>query len=74
MYMFDEMIELGLKKRQKWKSPDHRIVDAAIAIANPKVTSLSTLIEVVQTINKIPKNKIKLVSMKQLREVYECPV
>lgn len=68
MYMLDEMIEMGLEEGQKWPSPAHREVACNLALCNPMVTNRSTLTDIVQKVRKIPKSKIKTVTMAGLQE------
>lgn len=68
MYMLEEMVEMGLKEKQKWPSPAHRVVAANLAICNPLVTTRDKLSFVVQKVCAIPKDKIKTVTIAELSE------
>lgn len=66
MYLLDDMIEMGLKKGQKWPSPEHRLIACNVALCNPMVKDRGTLIEIVQKIRDIPQDKIKTVTFADL--------
>lgn len=66
MYMFEEMIDMGLKLRQKWPTPAHRVVAVNIAICNPLIFTRTAFNDVVQKVCKIPKSKIKTVTLAEM--------
>lgn len=68
MYMIESMIEMGLKKRQKWPSAAHRKVACTLALFNPTIRTRDNLIDIVQKVIKIPKAKIKKVGWYDLPE------
>lgn len=68
MYLLDSMIELGLKKGQRWPTKAHRQVACNIALANPLVKSRDHLSDIVQKVISIPRSRIKTVTIGELRE------
>jgi hypothetical protein len=66
MYMLEDMIDMGLKKGQKWPSPAHRTVACNLALCNPLVKNRDTLTEIVQKVRAIPKTEIKVLKMGDL--------
>jgi len=66
MYMLEDMIDMGLKPRQKWPTDAHRVVAMNLALNNPLVRTRDTLTEIVQKVRKIPKTKIETVTIPQL--------
>lgn len=66
MYMLNDMIDMGLKDRQKWPSDAHRVVAQNIALCNPQITTRDALTQVVQKVCKIPKSKIKTVTLAEM--------
>lgn len=73
MYIFPEMIQLGLSDGQRWPSPAHKKVAQTVCLCNPRVRSRDTLQNMVEKINAIPKDKIKLVTLGDLARVYKVP-
>ena len=73
MYAFPEMIDFGLKKDQKFPSQDHRVIAENIGIGNPRVTTRDGLVEIVQAVIKVPKDKIRTVTLGELVKDYGCP-
>lgn len=68
MYMMADMIDMGLEDGQKWPTPAHREVACNLALCNPMVTRRDDLTAIVQKVLKIPKSKIKMVTMTGLPE------
>lgn len=66
MYIFDEMIDMGLRKNQKWPSEAHRAVAMNLGLCNPLITARDDLTAVVQKVCKIPADKIKTVTFAEL--------
>ena len=66
MYIFDEMIDMGLRKGQGWPTDAHRVVAMNLALCNPLITTRDKLTDVVQKVRKIPKTKIKSVTLADL--------
>ena len=66
MYMIESFIDMGLKKRQKFPSDVYRRVAINLAIGNPLITTRDSLIDVVQSVLSIPKDKIKTVTLNDL--------
>lgn len=73
MYMFEDMINMGLKEGQEFPSEDHKVVAIKVAICNPKVTQRDILMDVVDAVCKVPQEKIQEVTYRQLIEEYNCP-
>lgn len=73
MYLLPEMIDLGLKTNQKWPTPAHKQVAQTIGLCNSRVTTRDALTEVVQAIRKVPKSKIKKVTVLDLAKDYDVP-
>lgn len=59
MYIFPEMIDIGLGKSEKRTSKAHKVVAQTVLLCNPRLTTCDALIHNVRLINKIPKDKIK---------------
>ncbi len=68
MYLLEEMIDLGLKPRQKWPTDAHRVVAVNLAIGNPLIRNRDALTGIVQKVREIPKSKIKTITMAGLTE------
>lgn len=66
MYIFNEMIDLGLNKKSKWTSKAHRVVAQQVLLSNPRITSCQLMIDNVSIINAIPKDQIKKVTLHDL--------
>jgi hypothetical protein len=60
------MIDIGLKKGEKWASKVHRVVAQNALLCNPRITTCDCLQYNVSLINKIPKEKIKKVTVRDL--------
>lgn len=69
MYIFEDMIEMGLEEGQEWSSEIHRIIAVEVCIQNPRITSLELLINNVRIINSIPVNEIRKVTFTNLSEL-----
>ena len=69
MYIFEEMIEMGLEEGQEWPSEIHRIIAVEVCIQNPRVNSCEILVENVRIINQIPVSDIKKVTYTRLIEL-----
>lgn len=66
-YLLPEMVtDLGLREGEKWKSEAHKTVAENIVIGSPLVDSRSKLMDVVARVQKIPDDRIKKVTMKEL--------
>jgi hypothetical protein len=59
MYVFEEMIDLGLEEGKQWTSPLHKTVAQNLLLNNPRITTRDTLTECVNKINSIPKSEIR---------------
>jgi hypothetical protein len=69
MYMYESMIDMGLKEGQSWPSPAHRTVAAHVLICNPRIRSLTSMEEQVAIINQIPLAAIKKVTFTELYDM-----
>ena len=72
MYGFEEMIEMGLREGETWKSDAHRVVAVNMLILNPRITTRDLLMEGVSVINQIPDDQIRKVTVNDLVEL-GCP-
>lgn len=73
MYIFKNMIDLGLKDGQTWPSDEHREVAAGIGTCNSMVRSRDALTEVCQAVILIPADRIKTVTFKQAALEFKVP-
>ena len=73
MYIYEEMIDLGLKEGQTWPSDEHKHVAITIGLGNSNVTTKDKLIEIVQSVLKVPQERIKLVRYNELVAEFGCP-
>lgn len=73
MYILDTMIDMGLKKGQKWPSIAHKIVAQKVCLCNSLVTDRDTLEDMVQKIIAIPTDQIKKVTPEELAAKYNVP-
>lgn len=74
MYLIPEMIDIGLDNGQKFPSEAHKRVAEALAIGNPMVKDAETMTQIVQSVIKVPKNRIKTVTYDELRQEFDLPV
>ena len=75
MYMLPDMIDLGFQhdEEPKWTSEDHKTVAMNVCLCNPRVTTRDSLIDMVAKINKIPQERIRTVTLNDLRDEFEVP-
>lgn len=73
MYVFPEMIDLGLSLGEDWKSPKHRIVAQNIALGNPNVRQRDTLAEICQIVNSVAMDRIETVTYRELVDEFGMP-
>lgn len=68
MYIFPEMIDLGLPDdgSLEFPSEDHRAVAQALALGNPNVTTRDQLAFIVREVCNIPVEKIRTVCPRDL--------
>lgn len=66
MYVFSNMIDIGLKKNDKWASKAHKTVAQNVLLCNPRINTCQLMIDNVSIINAIPKEKIKKVTLHDL--------
>lgn len=69
MYVFENMIEIGMGKGKKWPSGAHKKVAINALLCNPRITSAEILKRNIEIINKIPKERIKKVTRAELFEM-----
>ncbi len=73
MYILPEFLEYGLKDGQIWPSDIHKTVAGVVALCNPNVTTRDRLNEVVQSILKVPLNRIEGITYPQLVSEFGLP-
>ncbi len=74
MYIFPEMIELGLLDGQEWPSKEHKTVAQNLALCNSQVTTKDHLIDICQAIIKIPNDRIRTITFAECRDEFQVPV
>lgn len=74
MYIFNEMIDLGLKEGQEFTSEDHKIVAQTIGLRNPNVTNRDILVDIVQAVLKVPQDRIRKITYEELVKEFGCPL
>lgn len=73
MYAFPDMINIGLKEGQEFPSDDHRQVAQNIGLCNRNVFDADTLTEIVQSVIKVPADRIRTVTLIELCDEFDCP-
>jgi len=73
MYIFPNMIEMGLKEGKTWPSHDHKQIASTIGLCNPNVTTMDTLQAVVTAVCAVPQERIRRVSYKELVDEFDLP-
>lgn len=73
MYIFPEMIDLGLKQNQSWPTEAHKNIAITLAICNPNVHCRDTLMDIVASVLKVSEDRIKKVTYEELRTKYDLP-
>jgi len=73
MYVFPTMINLGLEENQLFPTGAHKHVASRIALRNSNVTNRDTLTEIVQAVLRVPTDRIKEVTLRQLIDEFNCP-
>ena len=63
MYIFPDMIDMGLTKGETFKSDAHKVVASTIGLCNPRVVQRDHLMTIVKAVQEIPLDKIKSVTM-----------
>ena len=66
MYIFPEMIDMGLEEKQEWPNKAFREVAKNILLCNPRVTTRDALNQGVQKVLSIPEDEIKTVTFADL--------
>jgi hypothetical protein len=69
MYVFDDMIDMGLIEGKSWPSPAHRKVAQNVLLRNPMVTSRTLLQEYVDIICNLTEEAINEVTVNDLRSL-----
>lgn len=65
---------MGLKEGQEFPSEDHKTVAQTIGLCNRNVFDADTLMEIVQSVIKVPVDRIRTVTAMELCEEFGCPV
>jgi hypothetical protein len=74
MYIFDDMIDLGLLENQKWPTRAHRKIAQTVLLCNPLVKTRDALINGTQRILKVPKKRIKKLTLDELIREFDFDV
>lgn len=72
MYIFPEMINMGLKEGEEWTSETHKIVAQRVLLMNPRITQRDHLVDGVSIINNLEDEQIVKITLEQLEEM-GCP-
>jgi hypothetical protein len=70
MYGLPDMIDMGLLEGQTWPTDEHRQVAQNLLIGRPGINNRDQLIEGVSVILKVPEDKITVVTLEELVEIY----
>lgn len=73
MYLLPDMIDMGLKDGERFKSEDHRTVCINIVIGRPGLDHLDQMVDVVSAVNAIPTNRIKTVTLEDCKKEFNVP-
>ena len=65
MYMFPEMIDMGLQENQDWPSSSHRIVAQKLLLCNPRVFTRQALMDYCSIINKLTKEEVEKLTIEE---------
>ena len=68
MYLIPDMIDMGLSESEDWPTLYHRQVAINLFIGNPNVNTRTELQTGVNKIIKIPNNKIKQITIEDLKD------
>lgn len=71
MYMFPEMVNMGLHEGQEFPSDDHRVVATTLCIGVPGLDNKDDLTTIVQSVLKVPQDRIRTVTIDQLKMEYD---
>jgi len=66
MYVFPEMIDMGLDEGQEWPNEIYKMVAQSILLCNPMITSRDDLTNGVQKVLLIPDDKIREITFADL--------
>jgi hypothetical protein len=66
MYIFPDMIDMGLKDGQKWPSEEHKTVAQALLLCNSQVFERDILTEGVQWVMRFSEEKLKTLTMQDV--------
>jgi len=69
MYLLEDMIDMAIRKGKEWPSAAHRTVAINLCICNPNIKNMGDMSTVVKIVNKIPKTKIKTITVAEIREL-----
>lgn len=74
MYIFPDMIDLGLKGDQEWPEDEaYCNVAQTVGLCNSLVTTRGSLTEVVQAVLSVPKSEVRRVTVFDLATIYKVP-
>jgi hypothetical protein len=68
MYMFPDMVNMGLPKGASWPSEAHKQVAVNLLICNPNINNMDLLHSGVVNILNIPEEKIKTITLHDLSD------
>lgn len=70
MYMLPSFLDMAIKNlKQKWMSKIHKEVAENLCLCNPSIVTMDDLMHNINIVNKIPKNKIKILTFDRAREL-----
>lgn len=71
MYIFPSFVDqAAANAKVEWPSSMHRDVAINLGTCNPRVTKMDQLMEIVQTVCKIPIERIDSITVRQLVDEY----
>lgn len=73
MYIFPDMIDMGLKDGQSWPSDAHRVVASRLGLSNSRVTTRDALTELCQAVIAIPQDRIETVTHNDCAIEFKVP-
>ena len=68
MYIFPEMIDMGLNEDQEWPNEIYKMVSQNILLCNPMITTRDALTNGVQKVLLIPDDKIREITFADLSD------
>jgi len=66
MYLFESMVDMALPKGMEWPSEEHRLVAIRLLIANPEITTLTSIKNGVMSVMRIPLHEVKEIDLDDL--------